>query len=55
MINSITKEQSLNTIEKNIIGELPEKKLWGDLDITYEEFEILGEKLKSILAEKGEK
>lgn len=41
MINRITKDQTLNNIEKNIINELPNKKLWGDLDISYEEYENL--------------
>ena len=50
MINKITKEQALSAIEKNIISELPNKKLWGDLDVSYEEYEILRDKMKTLLS-----
>lgn len=50
MINKITKEQALSTIEKNIIKELPNKQLWGDLDISYEEYENLRDRMKHLLS-----
>lgn len=50
MKNKITKDQALSTIEKNIIKELPNKQLWGDLDISYEEYENLRDRIKHILS-----
>lgn len=45
MINPIEKQQNIDFIEKNIISELHGKELWGDLNVTLEEYEILRDKL----------
>ena len=40
MINKITKGQSIKCIEENISLELKGKQLWGDLEISFEEYEL---------------
>lgn len=49
MINKITKGQSIKCIEENISLELKGKQLWGDLEISFEEYEILRDQIKKLL------
>lgn len=49
MINRITKGLSLNVMEKNIAAEMSGFEFWGDLGISFEEFEALMERVKDIL------
>ena len=49
MRNSIQKDQSLTSIEKNITVELAGKELWGDIAITEVDYENLRIRIKDIL------
>jgi len=49
MKNSIQKDQTLTSIEKNITAELAGKELWGDIAITKEDYENLRIRIKDIL------
>ncbi len=53
MRNKITRGQSLSVIETNIAQELKGKKLWGDLETTAEEYEILRDLLRDFLRVEG--
>ena len=50
---SIQEGQSLRTIENNISEVVSECEYWGDLDLTYDETEILKEIIKKTLSGKG--
>lgn len=53
MINQITKDLSLNIMEKNIATEIAGYEFWGDLGVSFEEFEALRERMKDILSVDG--
>ena len=49
MKNTIVRGQSLGNIEKNITEELIGKELWGDINVSEEEYECLKERIKDLL------
>lgn len=53
MINRFTKGLSLNIMEKNIVAEISDLEFWGDLEVSFEEFEALMERVKDILSVDG--
>lgn len=53
MQNAILMGQSLSTIEKNIENEIAQCEFWGDLELTFDELEVIKERLKVILDQRG--
>ena len=53
MQNTILAGQSLNTIEKNIEAEISNCEYWGDLELSFDELEVLKERLQTILSRDG--
>ena len=53
MQNTILAGQSLNTIEKNIEAEISNYEYWGDLELSYDELEVLKERLQAVLSRDG--
>ena len=53
MQNTILAGQSLNTIEKNIEAEISNCEYWGDLELSYDELEVLKERLQAVLSRDG--
>ncbi|MCR5020828.1 hypothetical protein [Ruminococcus sp.] len=49
MENPIIEGQSLKTIESNIQTEIGKHEFWGDLELSFDELEILRGRLKSVL------
>ena len=50
MALGILEEQALSSIEKTIIGTISKCEFWGDLELTYDEMEILKHRIKDILS-----
>ena len=53
MINLVEKGQSLKNMESSILHELGSKKLWGDMGLSEDEYEILRDRIKEILRYHG--
>lgn len=49
----ITSDNTLKDIENKIQKEICEKEFWGDLDVTVEQFEVIGSHLKTWLHQSG--
>lgn len=53
MENPIQSGQSLKTIEQNIQAEIAKYEFWGDLELSYDETDILKERINTILGNNG--
>lgn len=53
MENPIQSGQSLKTIEQNIQAEIAKYEFWGDLELSYDETEILKERINTVLGNNG--
>ncbi|MCR5237362.1 MAG: hypothetical protein K6E34_09215, partial [Lachnospiraceae bacterium] len=53
MENPIIAGQSLNSIEQNIANEIEKYEYWGDLELSFDELEVLKERFNAILARDG--
>lgn len=53
MQNTIVSGQSINTIENSIKNEIQECEFWGDLDLTYDELEIMKDCFRSLILKDG--
>ena len=53
MQKTILSGQSLNTIEKNIEAEISNYEYWGDLELSFDELEVLKERLQAVLSQDG--